>query len=180
MKRCVSDKRLLAISEGRGTIPERSHVKGCESCAARLQHLTADLALLVQVLREPPPQPQAAPARQPFRLGWVPVAAVGAAALLLVWSKEWSPHLSSLLTPTPGPVVQVRDEDIAEMLANDVVPALFASRELGDGTLPEDATTLSYLTAALDGGWPKGRCQRGRTRECVSDPFALLFEKQEG
>ncbi len=180
MKRCVSEKRLLAISEGRGTIPERSHVKGCESCTARLQHLTADLAMIVQVLREPPPLSQPVPERQSFRLGWVPIAAVGAAALLLMWNQEWRPDFLRLPAPTPGPSAQVRDEDIAELLATDVVPALFATRELHTGTLPEDATNLSYLTAALDGGWPQARCQRGRTQGCDSDPLALLFEEQEG
>jgi hypothetical protein len=180
MKRCVAEKRLLAIFEGRGTIPERLHVKGCEPCTARLQHLTADLAMIVQVLREPPPLPQPVPERQLFRLGWVPVAAVGAVALLLVWNQEWRPHVPWLPAPPPGPSVQVRDEDIAELLANDVVPALFATRELGTGTLPKDATNLSYLTAALDGGWPRARCSPGRTRGCDSDPLDFLFEEQDG
>jgi len=76
--------------------------------------------------------------------------------------------------------VQVRDEDIAAILANDVVPAVFMTRELGTGTLPEDATNLSYLTAALDGGWPQAPCPRGRTHGCDSDPLALLFEEQDG
>lgn len=180
MKRCISEKRLLAISEGRGTIPERSHVKGCESCTARLQHLTADLAMIVQVLREPPPLPQPVPERQAFRLGWIPVAAVGAATLLLTWNPGWRPDFPSLSSSTPEPSVQVRDEDIAEMLVNDVVPAVFMVRELGTGTLPEDATNLSYLTAALDGGWPQAPCPRGRTHGCDSDPLALLFEEQDG
>lgn len=180
MKRCISEKRLLAISEGRGTIPERSHVKGCESCTDRLQHLTADLAVILQVLREPPPQPQPAPERQSFRLGWIPIAAVGAATLLLTWNLGWRPDFPRLSSPTPGPSVQVRDEDIAELFANDVVPALFAARELGTGTLPKDATNLSYLTAALDGGWPQAPCPRGRTRGCDSDSLALLFEEQGG
>jgi hypothetical protein len=179
MRRCVSDKRLLAISESRGTIPERSHVKGCESCTARLQYLTADLALIVQVLREPPPQPQTIPVRQSFRLGWVPVVAVGAAALLGVWNTEWRPSLTSLLTPTPGPSIQEQEEEIVELLATNVVPALFATHEFGGGTLPKDVTNLSYVTAALDGGWPKGQCPRGRTQGCDDDPFALLFEEQE-
>jgi hypothetical protein len=180
MKRCVAEKRLLVISEGRGTIPERSHVKGCESCTERLQYLTADLAVIVQVLREPPPLPQPVPERPSFRLGWVPVVAVGAAVLFLTWNPGWRPSFPGLPAPTPGPSVQVRDEDIAELLANDVVPALFATREFNNGTLPEDATNLSYLTAALDGGWPKARCSRGRTQGCDSDPLALFFEEQEG
>jgi hypothetical protein len=180
MKRCVSEKRLLAISEGRGTIPERSHVKGCESCTTRVQHLTADLAMIVQVLREPLPLPQPVPKRHSFDLGWVPVAAVGAMALLLVWTQEWRPDFLRLPAPTPGPSVQVRDEDIAELLANEVVPALFAIRELHTETLLEDATNLSYLTAALDGGWSQAPCPRGRTQGCDSDPVALLFEEQEG
>ena len=180
MKRCVSEKRLLAISEGRGTIPERSHVKGCESCTARVQHLTADLTTIVQVLREPPPLPQPVPQRHSFGLGWVPVAAIGAVALFLVWTPEWRPDFLQLPAPTPGSSVPVRDEDIAEIFANDVVPALFATRDLGTGTLPEDATNLSYLTAALDGGWPQAPCPRGRTQGCDSDPLVLLFEEQEG
>ena len=179
MRRCISDKRLLAISEGRGTIPERSHVRGCELCTARLRHLGADLTMIAQVLREPPPQPHVAPVRQPFRLGWVPVVTVGAAVLLAVWNAEWRPPLPLLLTPTPGPSVRVQEEEIVELLANNVVPALFATREFGGGTLPKNVTNLSYVTAALDGGWPKGRCPRGRTRGCDDDPFALLFEEQE-
>lgn len=180
MKRCVSEKRLLAICEGRGTIPERVHVKGCESCTARVQHLTADLAMIVQVLREPPPLLQPEPERHAVGFGWMPVAAVGAAALLLMWTQEWKPDLVRLPGPTPGPSVQVRDEDLVELLTKDVVPALFATRELDIGTLPKDATNLSYLVAALDGGWPQARCQEGRTRGCDRDPLDFLFEEQEG
>lgn len=181
MRRCVSEKRLLAISEGRGTIPERSHVKGCESCTVRLRDLTADLAMIVQVLREPPPLLQPMPERQAFGFGWVPVAAIGAAALLFVWTQEWRPDAPPLPSPTPGPSAQVQDEDlIVETLVKDVVPALFAIRELNTGTLPKKATNLSYLVAALDGGWPRARCQQGRTRGCDSDPLDFLFEEQDG
>jgi hypothetical protein len=91
MKRCVSEKRLLALSEGRGTIPERAHVKGCESCTARLQQLSADLGLLVQVLRVPPPPlPQTVSVQRSIRFGWVPIAIAGVVAVLFLWSKEWS------------------------------------------------------------------------------------------
>jgi hypothetical protein len=175
MRRCVSDERLLAISAGWGTIPERSHVRGCELCTVRLRHLNADLAIITQILREPPPRPHVTPARQSFRLGWAPAVAVGAAVLLAVWRLP----LQSLLTPTPGPSARAQEEEIVELIANNVVPALFATREFGGGTLPKDVTNLSYVTAALDGGWPKGKCPRGRTRGCDDDPFALFFEEQE-
>ncbi len=181
MKRCVSEKRLLAICEGRGTIPERSHVKGCESCTVRLRDLTADLATIVQVLRDPPPLPLPAQERPAFGFGWLPVAAIGAAALLFVWTQDWTPNGPPLPSPRPGPSAQVQDEDlIVEVLAKDVVPALFATRELGTGTLPKKATNLSYLIAALDGGWPRVRCPQGRTRGCDSDPLDFLFEEQDG
>jgi hypothetical protein len=180
MRRCVSEKRLLAMSEGRGTIPERSHVNGCESCTVRLRDLNSDLAMIVQVLREPPPLLEPMPERQAFGFGWVPIAAVGVAALLLVWSQHWSPDVPPLSVPTPGPSAQVREEDLAEVLVQEVVPALFATRELGTEVLPKKATNLSYLIAALDGGWPRARCQQGRTRGCDSDPLDFLFEEQDG
>jgi len=178
MKRCVSEKRLLTLSEGRGTIPERSHVKGCESCTARLQQLSADLTLLMQVLREPPPPlPQAMPVQRSFRFGWVPAVVAGVVAALFLWSKEWSLPVPTLPSLTLRPSAQVHEEEIAELLAEEVVPALFVAQEFGSRRLPEHATNLSYLTAALDGGWPKERCERRQTPGCESDPFSLLFEE---
>lgn len=178
MKGCVSEKRLLAFCEGRGTIPERAHVKGCKSCTTRLQQLTADLALLVHVLREPPPPlPHAVPARRSLRFAWVPLVVVGIVVMLFLWSKEGGLSIPIRASSTPGVAAQVHEKEIAEFLTKEVVPALFATQEFSARGLPEHATTLAYLAAALDGGWPKERCEQRRTRGCESDPFALLFEE---
>jgi hypothetical protein len=45
--------------------------------------------------------------------------------------------------------------------------------------LPQRATSLSYLQAAPDGGWPNERCEEGRTKDFDSDTFAQLFDQEE-
>jgi hypothetical protein len=45
--------------------------------------------------------------------------------------------------------------------------------------LPQRATSLSYLQAALDGGWPNERCEERSTKDFDSDTFAQLFDEEE-
>ena len=66
MNRCLSERALVLLSVGEGTVAERGHCDACLACAARLRRLTADLGGIGEVLRGAPPrlagsQPRRAP-----------------------------------------------------------------------------------------------------------------------
>ena len=63
--------------------------------------------------------------------------------------------------------------------SNSCGPAIFSAADLGVKDLPQRATSLSYLQAALDGGWPNERCEERSTKDFDSDTFAQLFDEEE-
>lgn len=182
MSRCVSDDTLLLLFEGGGRRAHRTHLSSCDSCRVRYERLAHDLKLIGQVLRELPPLEEISPSRRFLHIGWVPVAVVSAAAFFLVWGKGWVENLPLPTVPlrtilsAPAAPAEVRDEELALLLAETVTPALFSTTDFGVGKLPKHAANLAYLKAALDGGWPSEGCEQSRSQKCDSDPFALLFE----
>ena len=181
MSRCLSEETLLLLSEGEGTREDRAHLTKCQVCTIRYQRLGKDLTLLGQVLREPPPRPVVFRERRFPALRWVPVAVAGVTIVVLLWGRgQWS-ELSqappTIPPPSPTAADEIQDEDLARFLAKAVGPAIFSTADLGVKDLPQRATSLSYLQAALDGGWPNERCEEGRTKDCDSDPFAQLFDQ---
>jgi hypothetical protein len=82
MNRCLSERALVLLSVGEGTVAEREHCDGCPACAARLRRLTADLGGIGEVLRGAPP---ALARRQPRRSpSWSLVPALAIATLVAV------------------------------------------------------------------------------------------------
>ena len=74
----------------------------------------------------------------------------------------------------------VDEEELARFFTKAIGPAIFATADFGTKPLPKQATSLSYLQAALDGDWPAERCGgNDRSRPCDSDPLALLLDENE-
>ncbi|MGE0826024.1 MAG: hypothetical protein AB7G75_24280 [Candidatus Binatia bacterium] len=182
MKQCLSEETLLLLYEGSGTPADRGHALRCQICTLRYERLAADLKLLSQVLREPPPKPKPVTivAWRPPSWRWIPVAVAGAAVLLILWA-QWDLESSGLHQGTQPPpsvvAAKVSDEELARFFAGVVRPALASVADLGTAQLPEHPTNLSYLQAALDGGWPREHCKRERQPGCDDDSFALLFDE---
>lgn len=182
MSRCLSEETLLLLYEGEGTREDRAHLTRCQVCTIRYERLGKDLKLLGQVLRDPPPPRSVVVREQRFPVWrWVPIAVAGATAVVLLWSQGQYLELPQAPLPTTSPpsviaTSEVSDEDLTRFLTKTVGPAIFSTADFGMKDLPKRATNLSYLQAALDGEWPNERCGGERTKECDSDPFALLFD----
>lgn len=84
----------------------------------------------------------------------------------------------------------LRDAPEAEEVAQEVFlkllrvskvvgPAVFTTMELGVRELPKHASSLAYLRAALDGGWPQERCEGEQTQGCNNDSLTMLFDEED-
>jgi hypothetical protein len=115
----------------------------------------------------------------------MPVALAGAVAALLLWSYRQDREFPQAPPQARAPLAvtttsTIDDEELARFLTQAVGPAIFSTADFGVKELPHQASTLSYLQAALNGGWPNERCEGEQTKECDSDPFALFFDREEG
>ncbi|MBV8136461.1 MAG: hypothetical protein JO121_12660 [Deltaproteobacteria bacterium] len=83
MKNCLSEKILLLLHDGEGSVAERTHLESCLSCARRYRLLADDIKEVVTILKQPPPA-SAAPGRRMYAwMRWSLAAAVVAVAFLL-------------------------------------------------------------------------------------------------
>jgi hypothetical protein len=109
-----------------------------------------------------------APRVFPWR--WVSVVAAGAVIFALVWNGFLTRNpRSSQLPAFPA----MRQEEVVKVLENEVYDALFSNDDLAAVEFSTRVSTLAYVQAALDGGWP---CERRRTSEravCDQRPFFL-------
>ena len=83
MKICLSEKTLLLLHDGVGSIAERAHLESCLNCARRYRLLVDDIKEVVTILKQPPP---AHASRRPLVDSWVRwslAAALVAVAFLL-------------------------------------------------------------------------------------------------
>lgn len=176
MSRCLGEKALWAVHEGEGSQKERAHARNCARCAARLQQLGGDLRVLSQVLCEAPPVPASAPVRRPLVWRWVAFAAVaGAASLALLWNGALTLDPSARKAPQAA---FMRQEEAVDILEKEVYSALFTNVDLDMIALPARVSTLTYVQAALDGGWPCEPATLLKRATCDQRPFFLLFEDQ--
>ena len=168
MIRCLSEKQLWELYEAGGSASERAHLDSCDACQWHYQHLARDLELIGQVLQEPAPQTVPLVPRRTPSMKWVPAVAALAASGLIVWGAVlvWEPLKMAW---TGWSSYDEETVKIAQMMEHELMPVLFSTTEAGFGSLPEQATDLDYLQAALDGNWP---CERSG-QACGTDPFSL-------
>jgi hypothetical protein len=175
MTQCLPDDVLWLLSEGEGASAERTHLEGCATCTDRYQQLAHDLQVIRQVLQEPPPLSLPVRTRRRAVVRWAPVAVALAAAVAVFWSgvlKQQPPPTEPLTS------AKVRDEEVKQFLTQEVSSALFATNELEVMPLPTRVSSLAYLQAALDGGWPCERPRLSRQRTCADRPLFVLAEEQ--
>src|SRR5262245_44318905 len=55
MKNCLSEKALLLLHDGEGSVAERAHLESCLNCARRYRLLADEIKEVVTILRQPPP-----------------------------------------------------------------------------------------------------------------------------
>jgi hypothetical protein len=55
MKDCLSERTLLLLHDGEGSVDERTHLESCLNCARRYRLLADDIREVVTILRQPPP-----------------------------------------------------------------------------------------------------------------------------
>jgi hypothetical protein len=173
MSRCLREEALWLVSEGGGSRVDREHVEHCEKCSARLRQLKSDVQLLSWVLRETPPVQAKDFAFRGSLWRWASVAAVGAVALALVWNGLLTRELRP---PQPTASTVARQEEIVDILADEVSSALFTNDDLAAVEVSARVSTLAYVQAALDGGWPCERRQARRRAICDQRPFFLTAE----
>jgi hypothetical protein len=83
MKNCLSEKTLLLLHDGEGSLAERAHLESCLNCARRYRLLVDDIKEVVTILKQPPPTRAS---RKPLVDSWVRwslAAALVAVAFLL-------------------------------------------------------------------------------------------------
>lgn len=175
MNRCLRDEELWLLHERSGSDVHRTHVAECAKCSARLRELGEDLRVLSRVLREAPPDPAPARWRSLPSWRWIPVATACAAAIFVLWSG----------VPTKEPPRQrttasslVREKEILDILEHDVYTALFTDEDLGLVDAPARVSTLAYVQAALDGGWPCERAGFRKQKVCEQRPIFLTIENR--
>ena len=173
MNHCLQEEALWLLSEGSGSEKTRTHVANCAQCTERLQQLTSDVQVLSHVLQEAPPQVVVTRSQRALAWGWISLAAACVATFALVWS------LAPPREPIPrrmnaAPVMQ--NEEMVNVLEKEVYSALFTNDDLDVAEFPSRMSTLTYVQAALDGGWP---CERGplpQRAACDQRPFFLAME----
>ena len=68
MKNCLSERTLLLVHDGEGSVAERAHLESCLNCARRYRLLVDDIKEVVTILKQPPP---AYASRGPRMYSWV-------------------------------------------------------------------------------------------------------------
>lgn len=175
MSRCLRDEELWLCHEGGGRDAQRAHVAECAKCSARLRQLGEDLRVLSQVLREAPPDPAPARSRSLLSWRWIPVAAACAATFFFLWPELPTKEPSSYRTTTSS---VAREKAIIDILEHDVYTALFTDEDLGVVDAPARVSTLAYVQAALDGGWPCERAGFRKQKVCEQRPIFLTIENR--
>jgi len=146
MSRCLNDRALLLLHDGAGTGVQHAHLTECVTCAARYGRLEDDLKAIGQALRDVPPPMAVSPGFHPFTVRWLPMSAVAALAIVLVWQgvRLWNPSASSKWAPTREIMV------FLEQFPSDV----FSLNQAIAEELGTEVADADDLVAALDAEWP--------------------------
>src|SRR5262245_2599411 len=83
MKNCLSEKSLLLLHQGEGSVAERAHLESCLDCARRYRQLVDDIKEVVTILKQPPTTHAVRVPRMYAWVRWSLAAAVVAIAFLL-------------------------------------------------------------------------------------------------
>jgi hypothetical protein len=83
MKNCLSERTLLLLHDGEGSVAERAHLESCLNCARRYRLLVDDIKEVVTILKQPPPTNASRAPRMYSWVRWSLAAAVVAVAFLL-------------------------------------------------------------------------------------------------
>jgi len=83
MKNCLSERSLLLLHDGEGSVAERAHLESCLDCARRYRQLVDDIKEVVTILKQPPPTHTSYRPRMYSWVRWSLAAAVVAVAFLL-------------------------------------------------------------------------------------------------
>lgn len=157
MTGCLTERELVELATGDGTVAMQAHVATCDACAAQRSALERDLSALRGVL-------QRAPERVAVRRRvWLPLAAgaFASAALLL-----------TIVTPfgVAPPPLGAADTAASSELDEALTGALFADASfLSD----EDSGDDRSLAAALNGG---ALCDGGYGDDCSTELLLAGYE----
>ena len=83
MKNCLSERTLLLLHDGEGSVAERAHLESCLNCARRYRLLVDDIKEVVTILKQPPPTHASRGPRMYSWVRWSLAAAVVTVAFLL-------------------------------------------------------------------------------------------------
>lgn len=174
MRRCLSENILLRLAAGDGSATQRAHLEECPSCTRRYEHLTQHLAVVEQVLREPPPAARHLTVTSPrvvYRYT-LPLAVAVAVLLMLGWGRFWSQK------PERSTATRTPNTEVLYFFEKEVVPALFATASASEPPLPVAVSDATYVEAALAGSWPCEPSVVSSTSACEIYPFPLLITEQ--
>jgi len=150
---CATERQLVELATGDGDAATRTHVAGCDACAARLGALERDLTVLHTALSQEPVGVVV------HRRAWLPVAAAAAMAAAVF-----------LFTVVPGRTpapVSVATAETQSEFGEQLATALFAEATFDTS----DAGTEAWeLETALNGGT---LCGDGYTGDDCTDEVAL-------
>ena len=83
MKNCLSERTLLLLHDGEGSVAQRAHLESCLNCARRYRLLVDDIKEVVTILKQPAPTYTSRRPPGYFWVRWSLAAAIVAVAFLL-------------------------------------------------------------------------------------------------
>ena len=133
MKNCLSERTLLLLHDGEGSVAERAHLESCLNCARRYRLLADDIKEVVTILKQPPPTHTSRSPRMYSPVRWSLAAAVVAAAFLLGRMTTAGVLAGSSFHARAASGTRVASADRAIMGANGIAPtyALYIDSLIG-------------------------------------------------
>ena len=146
MKSCLSERTLLLVHDGEGSVAERAHLESCLNCARRYRVLVDDIKEVVTILKQPPPTHASPSPRMYSWVRWSLAAAVVAVAFLLGRMTTAGVPDGSSFHARAASGTQVASADRAPAVTNGIAPtyalyidSLFGSQDEADSGQTEVA-----------------------------------------